>query len=225
MDDLFPNLYAYKKPESNLGFMDVLGKAFKLENDVVNLYDYVTRPAFESDPNFDYERSWQEQKLPLEWKPILAQSVSEADFQARLGRIREEEQNKAILAAAGWGGTFAAMAAGMLSPTALIPVAGAGARGTNAVAQSFALAGLGARASEAALLLNQETRTGAEAAASIGINTVLAGLWGLDSSRLRASCARRWCGSSRSRTSSLPSRPGMKQGRLCGMWCPIRSLE
>jgi len=179
MDDLFPNLYADKKPESNLGFMDVLGKAFKLENDVVNLYDYVTRPAFESDPNFDYERSWQEQKLPLEWKPILAQSVSEADFQARLGRIREEEQNKAILAAAGWGGTFAAMAAGMLSPTALIPVAGAGARGTNAVAQSFALAGLGASASEAALLLNQETRTGAEAAASIGINTVLGGIMGV----------------------------------------------
>ena len=179
MDDLFPNLYADKKPESNLGFMDVLGKAFKLENDVVNLYDYVTRPAFESDPNFDYERSWQEQKLPLEWKPILAQSVSEADFQARLGRIREEEQNKAILAAAGWGGTFAAMAAGMLSPTALIPVAGAGARGTNAVAQSFALAGLGASASEAALLLNQETRTGAEAATSIGINTALGGIMGV----------------------------------------------
>jgi len=179
MDDLFPNLYADKKPESTLGFVDVLGEAFKLENDVVNLYDYVTRPAFESDPGFDYERNWQEQKLPLEWKPILAQSVSEADFQARLSRIREEEQNKAILAAAGWGGTFAAMAAGMLSPTALIPVAGAGARGANAVAQSFALAGLGASASEAALLLNQETRTGAEAAASIGINTVLGGIMGV----------------------------------------------
>lgn len=179
MEKLFPELYSQRPQESNLGFTDVLGPAFRLDNDMVNLYDYMTRPTFESDASFDYERPFLEEQLPLDWKPILAQSNSLPDYQARLGRLRQEEKDRAALAAAGWGGTFAAMAAGVLTPTALIPIAGATSTGARAIAESFALAALAATTSEAALLLNQESRTGAEAAASIGMNTVLGGIMGV----------------------------------------------
>lgn len=179
MDQLFPELYGEaKQTEPTTGWGEVLGPAFRLENAPTNFYNYLTQPTFPSSPDFDYERHWEEQKLPLEWKPVLAQSTSGMDFAVRLAKLRQEEMDKATLAAGGWKGTVAAMAAGMLDPTALIPIAGQASKGRFAVAEAFALAGVGATASEAALMLNQETRSGAESAASIGLNTVLGGLMG-----------------------------------------------
>lgn len=179
MDKLFPSLYAPpKKQEPQYGFADVLTSAFRLENDLVNLYDFATRDSFEPELDFDYERRWQENNLPLEWKPRLAATRSKMEFDTTLARIRQEETDKAVLASSGWLGTVSAMATGILSPTSLIPIVGQGSRGRLAVAEAFGLAAAGATASEAALMLNQETRSAAEVATSIGIGTMLGGLMG-----------------------------------------------
>jgi len=181
MTQLFPDLYGNAKPvnRSAPSFTEYMGSAFRLENDVVNFYDYMTRDTFRPDTSYDYKRDFTAQGLPLDWEARLSESVSAEDFSFRLAKIQKEERDKATLAAAGWYGTFAAMGAGILSPTSLLPIAGAASRGRVAIGEAFALAGVGATVSETALFLNQETRTVGESAASIGLNTVLGGVMGV----------------------------------------------
>jgi len=179
MADLFSPLYlpGADAEKLNPSFKQTMSSAFRLENDVVNMYDWLTRPVFEPDPEFDFKATFKAKRLPLDFMPMLAGSHSQAEFDATLGRIQKEYQDKAVLAASGWGGTVAALSAGVLSPTAFIPFVGQ-ARGGKAVAQMLGLAAAGATAQNAALFLNQETRTEAELYGGIAMDTLLMGLMG-----------------------------------------------
>lgn len=179
MNKLFQDLYLPNatKPKLSPTFAQTMQSAFGLENDLVNVYDYLTRPAREPDPTFDFNATFNASNLPLEWKPILARSQSLGEYQDILARVQKEYKAKAVLAASGWSGTVAAIGAGMLSPTAFIPLVGQGRRGM-AIAEMIGLAAAGATAQNAALYYNQETRTEAELYTGIALDTLLGGMLG-----------------------------------------------
>lgn len=176
---LFKPLYLPGADEKKLNptWQETMSAAFGLENDVVNLYDYMTRPTFAPDPEFNFKETFKAAKLPMEWMPLLAPAQSRMEFDATLGRVQKEYQQKAVLAASGWGGTVAALSAGMLSPTVFIPFVGQ-SRGPMAMAEMLALAAAGSTAQNAALFLNQETRTEAELYTGIAMDTLLMGMMG-----------------------------------------------
>lgn len=179
---IFNQIYGQSDPDASRvqgpSFSETLKAGFGLENDVANLWDYVTRDSYTPDPKFNFKQAWGKEQLPLDWMPKLARSSSQQEYDSILSRIRDEEKKKATLAAAGWTGTLTAMGAGILSPTTLIPFAGQAARGKMLVGQAMTLAAAGATASEAALMFNQETRTLGEAAGSVAMGTLLSGMLG-----------------------------------------------
>lgn len=180
MNDLFQNVYlpnAVEAPELNPSFTQVLKSAFNLENDVVNLLDFMSKPTFEPDTNFKFQEAFKAQQLPMEWMPLLSRATSQPEFDFLVGKVQQEYKDKAVLAAGGWGGTVAAIGAGVLSPTMFIPFAGQ-ARGAKGFAQMLALAAAGAGAQNGALFLNQQTQTEGELYAGIAMDTLLMGMMG-----------------------------------------------
>ena len=176
---LFKPLYlpGADQPKLEPTFTETMSAAFGLENDVVNMLDYLTRPVFEPDLSFDVMKEFEARKLPSPFLSDLVEAKSKAEFDAKLGRVQKEYQQKAVLAASGWTGTVAALAAGMLSPTVFIPFAGQ-ARGAMGMAEVLVLAAAGSTAHNAALFLNQETRTEAELYTGIAMDTLLMGMMG-----------------------------------------------
>jgi hypothetical protein len=150
---------------------------FALGSDVANLYEYINRPRFEPDLTFDFAKEFKARQLPLSMMVRLANSKSAAELDFRIAKAAKEERDKQVLAASGWTGTVAAIGAGILSPTAFLPLVGP-ARGAKGVAQMFALAGAAAGAQNAALFLNQETMTQAELYNGVAMDTLLIGMMG-----------------------------------------------
>jgi hypothetical protein len=99
-------------------------------------------------------------------------------------QIEMEQRDRETLAASGWAGTFAQIAAGVFDAPTLIPgtVAVRGAKGGWSIGRSMLLGGVSAGATQAAtegfLQATQETRTAAESAINIGAAAVLGSLLG-----------------------------------------------
>lgn len=172
-----PGAAEFGKNKQAPSFSETMSSAFQLENDVVNVLDYMTRPVYEPDPNFDFFKTFKERQLPIEWMPLVANSQSTPEFEANVARLQKEYKNKAVLAASGWTGTVAALSAGILSPTIFIPFTGQ-AKGGMAIGQMLGLAAAGATAQNVALFLNQETRTEAEFYTGVAMDTLLMGMMG-----------------------------------------------
>lgn len=179
MESLFKNLYLPGADQQELSptFAETMGAAFGLENDVVNLYDYLTKPAYTPDLSFNFKERFNRDKLPIDMMPILSRAKSEGEYNALLAQARDEYKKKAVLAASGWTGTVAAIGAGVLSPTSFIPFVGQGKRGW-AFAEVLGLSAAAATAQNAALYLNQATRTEAELYSGIALDTLLGGMLG-----------------------------------------------
>ena len=95
-------------------------------------------------------------------------------------KLYQELEDRRTVAAAGWKGVAAAMAAGALSPTILLP-AGAGARATTVGRAAISAAtwtAIGIGAQEAVLQKNQEFRTVGETAIGVGTGAILGGMLG-----------------------------------------------
>jgi hypothetical protein len=154
--------------------------AFRLENDVANLMAWYDRPVFEPDQAFDWRDKAMTSKL-YEVAPDAFFGVgSEAEWQHTERRVAQELLDRQAIEAAGWGGIGAAMMAGMLSPTVLLP-AGAAARAKTVSSAVALAAGWGATsvgAQEIVLQMNQETRTPLESGLNIGAGAIFAGVLG-----------------------------------------------
>jgi hypothetical protein len=180
MNPLFQNLYlpgADPEPKLNPTFQQTMSSAFGLESDVVNAYDYITRPTFAYDPKYNFKESFDASGLPLSLMPTMVPAQSQQEFDAILGRVAKETKQKAVLAASGWTGTVAALGAGVLSPTAFIPFTGQ-AKGGLAVAEMLGLALAGSTVQNGILYLNQETRTEGEFYSGVAMDTLLMGMMG-----------------------------------------------
>ena len=171
-------------------FGTTLGAAFRLENDVLAATDLFTRPEFETDPGFDIRAAVEGSEYRFNYPEQLGAARSADEFAAIEERIRQEEEDREILASAGGAGIAAAIGAGVLSPTMFIPLTG-GARGAKGVAQAFALAGAAGVGQEAILAAAQETRTPGEVGLGIAAATVIGGLLGSTSVFLSARKARK----------------------------------
>jgi hypothetical protein len=170
--------------EQKLAPGDTLRAAMRQENPVIAAIDLLTRPAFEAEPDFNIAERGPKSGLWLNHADKLGRALSEPEFRFIERKIMQEQSDRMTLAQQGAGGVLAAMGAGLMSPTTLIPLVG-GARGLTGVAQAFGLALAAAAADEVTLLAAQETRTTGEAAFAIGAGTVLGGLLGSSAVLLR----------------------------------------
>lgn len=163
---------------------DVLGAAFRQDNPVVSVLSAITasRPDMTPDPTYDPVKY-------LSGTPnddLIEQSlgdVNQAQTDARIAKKGAEIKDQQTLAAAGWGGTVAAIAAGATDPTWFIPIAGEARAAAELGMVGRAMRGMAegaikGSASEAALQASQVTRTPGQAVASVASNTLLMGLIG-----------------------------------------------
>lgn len=183
VDEELPNInYATYSPEEQPEVEgSVWGAAFRLENDVVNIIDYLTRPTFAPGLTFDFEAKAKASPWFQHNPEAFMGAVSDEDWAYRELRLEKEVQDRALVGQAGWGGILASVAAGVLSPTILIPVAGEYKAGGSAMMAAGRAAGwtmFGASLQEGVLQVNQEERTFAESAIGISSAAVLGGLLG-----------------------------------------------
>ena len=156
------------------------GAGFRLENDVYNLIDFMSRPTFAPDPEFDPVAYAKDRQLFLRYPESFGGVQSAAEFDAIEQRLLKEEKDRAILASSGMVGIAAGIAAGTLSPTILIPLGGV-ARAPSVAAgavRGAAWTAGGAAIQEGVLQINQDLRTGGETAIGLTTATVMGGLLG-----------------------------------------------
>lgn len=163
-------------PEPTWG--EAFHAAFSLENDVSNAIALMNRPQFEKDTQtYDWISKLKESPYWSDYKENFAGTKNEADFNWRISQIEEERKQRSIIARSGFGGQVAMLAAGAVSPTILLPFLGE-ERGVAAVARGAQMGLLGGALQELPLQANQQTRTLADFAASVGSSTILSGILG-----------------------------------------------
>jgi len=159
----------------------LLSAAFRQENDVYNLIDYFSRPTFAPDPNFDHaERAKESPNFLLNPQAFMGVQ-SEAEWMFREAKIEKERKDRAAIAAGGAAGIAAALMAGVLSPTILLPAGGAVVGGktvARGAAEGAMMVALGASIQEGVLHLNQDERTVSESLIGIGAGVALGALLG-----------------------------------------------
>lgn len=160
------------------------GSAFRMENDVVATYDFLTRRNdYPADPNFRVMQRIREDDVKNRtniWENYSDNFLgvkSEQEYLDVMGRINQEQRDREVLERSGAAGVVASIAAGSLSPTMLLPFIGQ-AKGVKALAQGAAYGALAGAAQEIPLQAAQETRTAGESAFSIAAATVVGGLLG-----------------------------------------------
>lgn len=178
--------YMQEKPEPapRPGISEYVPAAFRMENDVMAAADMLTRKSdYPKDPLYDIGkklRGWDAANRTNLWDNYRDNFLgvqSDEEFLSILGRINQEQKDKETVANAGFGGIVASIAAGVASPTMLMPFIGQ-ERGLAAVAKGAVMGGLAGAAQEIPLQLAQETRTGGESAFAISAATILGGVLG-----------------------------------------------
>lgn len=174
------------------GAWEVLGLAGSQFNDVANAVEFLSRPVFDFDPNFDLVANLKAAELwddPDERHAYLG-TASAAEFLWLLRKRTKQQRERELLAAAGAGGVVASMLMSVLSPTILLPFIGA-AKGARAIGVGAAW-GLGAGIiSEVPLQLNQEFRTLEESTIDVAFSTILGGVLGGAVGSMRAGALKR----------------------------------
>lgn len=176
---LFPTVGAFGRVVPG-----VIGAAFELNSDVAAALDLFSRPTFPEDPSFDPMPLIADTKYEEFYLDRFVGVRSEPEARSVMARIDREEKLRETVARGGIPGTIAAIAAGILSPTSLIPVGGylsaasrAGRAGVRA-GEGAALVGGAVALQEGVLQSAQETRTGVESLFAIGGAAVLGGVLG-----------------------------------------------
>lgn len=187
---LTPFGFETRTPEAAPTLGQTIQSAFAVGNDVTNFIDFVSRPRFadDEDPNAWMEQTgFRDSIYEQRYLDRFLDVRSTNEARAVMSRIDQEERHRAILARSGAAGFMAGVAAGALSPTTLIPVAGwygtiaKATRGAAAIrgAASAATGGLAAVAiQEAVLHTAQETRTLDESILNAAGAVLLSGILG-----------------------------------------------
>lgn len=170
----------YTPPNIDENDTSVLGAAFRQENDVYAMTQLAGREVFEPDAAFDFKTAASESAVFAAFPDAFTAARSEAEFRWLEQKVGEEAADRATLSSAGFAGIAAGMAAGMLSPTILLPggAIGRGATALKAGASVGAWAAVGVAAQETILQREQQLRTPGETALAIGTGAVLGGLLG-----------------------------------------------
>jgi len=187
-----PPLGAAGNPGSGPGAVppehpSLFGAAFGLDNDVVAALDLIARPQYPLDPDHNPLDIIAGSHYEAVYLDRFLGSRSEAETRAIMARIDREEADRRRLAGTGVAGILAHVAAGIASPTTLIPVGGwlgAAARTGRAArigltaAETAGVAAAAVGAQEAVLQAGQETRTLEESFYNVAGAAIIGGLLG-----------------------------------------------
>lgn len=184
-----PDITAAESPQPSWG--DIFGAAFKEKNDVVNIYNRNNTEAGKAMRPHDGPVITKDifKEIPAEFKgtdyvKAYAFARTPEDIQAITERIKETIINQQTVADAGLAGLVATVAAGIASPTILIPGVGAlkglstGARVAKGIITGAALTGTAVGIQEAAIHSNQPWRTTEESLTNILASSILGGALG-----------------------------------------------
>lgn len=165
---------------------DLLGAAFRQSNSLVSGLSFLSRPEYAPEPGYSAMDDLKARggKYFSDYADRFTGSYSKGQTDSIIAQIEQEDADKKLIAANGWTGTLASLAAGTLDPTMFLPV------GTGVKAARFGMAVLDAGktvgkaafmqsvAQEALLYGTQQTRTPTESALNIGSATLLGGMLG-----------------------------------------------
>jgi hypothetical protein len=157
-----------------------MGAAWRTENVLSNGRHLLTTPMYEPEEGFDWQDRMKKspvfQLAPEAFYGI--RSTQQWDDMER--KVQQESLDRQVLESNGMLGFGAAMLAGLVSPTILLPGGQIklAKTGVQAAKSAFTWGAIGVGLDETVLWSNQELRTGAEAALNIGSGAVLAGLLG-----------------------------------------------
>lgn len=173
--------YSWFAPSLKDQFPSLWEAAFRSENDVANIIAYYSRPQFQDDPLFDFGERAKKSNWFLQDPDAFMDVRSEAEWAYTEARLEKEFKDRAAIANGGLLGIGAAVVAGVLSPTILIPVGGVATAGGSAIkagAEGAALVMLGASIQEGALHFNQDLRTTRESMIGIAAAGAVGALLG-----------------------------------------------
>lgn len=166
---------------------DLFGAGFRMDNDVVNAVELMSRPAFKSDLNYlpaDDIRQYDRENGTDFWdnyRDNFAGTVSQEQTRYIMSQIQRENRDRATLARGGFAGMVASVGAGLLSPTNFIPLVGPMSRAKTAwqfAREAAVIGGAVGAGQEAIFQANQETKPWDESATGIAAQTVLSGILG-----------------------------------------------
>lgn len=167
---------APEPPKPDPGLLDTFSAAFRMDNDVVNAVELMSRPGFHDDDNYNIKEKLKSSPY-WEYRDNFLGVRSDAEFGFVASQIEQERKDRDTLSRAGWTGIIAGMTAGLFSPTLFMPFIGQ-ERGIAAVGKALLWGLAGATVQELPLIANQQTRTREEVAISLASSTVLSGLIG-----------------------------------------------
>lgn len=166
-------------------FGDTVPAAFRQENTVNNIARVMREhKGFEPEEGYDPVEHLRGTRYEANYLDRVITSQSSAETEHMLRQIDREEEDRETIAASGFSGVVASIAAGIIDPTIALP-GGAlyrTARGGVSIGRTaMSVGGAGAAAAgvaEGVLGMTQETRTREEMALNIGVSTILSGLLG-----------------------------------------------
>lgn len=180
----------------DIGFWDPLRAAFGIDNDVTNFLRWAGEgdAPDDDDPNaWITETQFENSRYEQMYLDRFVDVRSTQQARQIMGRIDQEEQFRDVLARSGDRGFIAQLAAGVLSPTSLIPIAGwysaiakAGRAARTALGAGAAAVsgGVAVGLQEGFLQSVQETRPTAESVFNVIGGVVLSGVLGAGAAAL-----------------------------------------
>lgn len=173
----FAEPFALEKQEPDVPYWDAFKSGFQLENDVLNAWEYLSQDRFKENPDYDLVNDLNESGL-WDYRSTFMGTRSSEEFAYRRMKLQEEQQRRRDHLMGGWPGFFGAVAGGFVSPTLLIPLVGAGAKGATAAKQGLMYATTAGVLQEIPLQLNQTERTAFESVSSVAAQAVVGGVLG-----------------------------------------------
>jgi len=151
--------------------------AMQLENSVYAAWQWYSKPRFPVDPSFDVLNATRNSPYWENQRDAFIGVGSKAEWDYVAGQLDQRERAQRVLAAAGAGGQIAAMTAGLLSPTVLLPIA-TPVRGIQGIIIAAGLGAAGAGIDEAVLQAAQPERDKANMFFALGAGAILGGVMG-----------------------------------------------
>lgn len=176
------NIVSDDRPPDDPTLSQTFGAAFRTQNIVGSYLASRGQPdPYQVDDGFDAIDYVKDDPKYAPYVDEFAGVFNRRAADALKLQIDREEQDNRILASAGWTGTVAQLAAGVVDLPTLLPLGGGVAGGLRSAGAAVSLglaAGTDAAVSEAALQGTQVTRTAAESALNIGGSILLGGALG-----------------------------------------------
>ena len=172
------------EPKEQALWYEAFGAGFKLENDVINAWEFLSQDTFEPEDGYVNSTALKNEGL-WDYRESFIGVQSNAELQYRREKLNEELENRRLSMEGGWPGFFGAIAGGMISPTTFIPLVGQGAKGAAAFRQALLLGTVSGVLQEIPLQLNQSQRTMYESGLSVLGQSVISGILGGLAGRVR----------------------------------------